>query len=145
MTFKLSDVDLDADFDELMEVQWAAHEDPFQPFFQLFCPLHESGREASLKESTARMLEWHHHDPHARWLKVEEMPTRKIVGGAWYKIYKENPFEHPEEEFVDWWPDDSTRDFVGQAIAQMDLPRMEKAARPQVCAYLYSTHSKMCG
>jgi predicted acetyltransferase len=135
MPFKLSDVDLNADWDELMAVQWAAHENPNQAFFRLFCPINNGDRETSLKESNARMLEWQQHEQqHAQWLKVQDTATGKIVGGAWYKVYKENPFAHPEEEIVDWYSDDSSRDFAGQAIGQMDVPRMEKAARPQVCA-----------
>ena len=134
MTFSLSEVDLDTDFDELIACQNLAHENPIQPFYYLFCPIgNESTREASVKESTARMLEWQRHDPHAQWLKVVDTDTGKIVGGAWYKIYKENPFAHPEEEVVDWYPDDSSRDFVGQALEQLDTPRMQKATRPQVC------------
>jgi GNAT superfamily N-acetyltransferase len=134
MSFRLSDLDLEADFDELMVVMWAAHEKPVQPFFRLFCPLVNEDHQASLKESTARMLEWDRSDPNARWLKVEDTSTGRIVGGAWYKIYTDNPFAHPEEEVVDWYPDDSSRDYVGQAIGQMDVPREEKAARPQVCS-----------
>jgi len=147
MAFKLSEVDVAADFDKLMACQWLAHEDPFQPFYRLFCPVFESGREASVKESTERLLAWHEHDPHARWLKVEESETGHIVGGAWYKIYAENPFEHPEDEVADWYPDDSSRDFVSQAIGQMDVPRMKKATRPQVCTYTAAgspnTHSRL--
>jgi hypothetical protein len=133
MSFRLSTANLDTDFDELMAVQWAAHENPFQPFYRLFCPIVDDDQEASLKESTARMLEWQHHDPNAQWLKVEETATGKIVGGAWYKVYIENPFAHPEVEVVDWYPNDSSRDYVGQAIGQMDVIREDKAACPQVC------------
>jgi hypothetical protein len=134
MSCELSAVDLEADFDELMAVMWAAHEEPVQPFFRLFCPLVKGDRQASLEASTARMLEWDRQDAKARWLKVEDTSTGRIVGAAWYKIYTDNPFVHPEEEIVDWYPDDSSRDYVGQAIGQMDRPREEKAARPQVCS-----------
>ncbi len=134
MTFSLSEADLDKDFDELIVCQNAAHENPVQSFYYLFCPIQDkSTREAAVKESTARMLDWHRHEPNARWLKVVDTKTGKIVGGAWYKIYNENPFAYPEDEVVDWYPDDSSRDFVGQAIFQMDIPRMQKATRPQVC------------
>lgn len=134
MAFKLLDVDLEADFDELIAGMWEAYEDPMQPFFRLFCPIINGDRQASLKESTERFREWDRHDPNARWLKVVDTSTGKIAGGAWYKIYRENPFAHPEEEVVDWYPDDSSRDYVGQAIGQMEGPREEKATRPQVCS-----------
>ncbi|KAF2683304.1 hypothetical protein K458DRAFT_452810 [Lentithecium fluviatile CBS 122367] len=129
MSFKLSDVNFETDFAELIECQWIAHEDPLQTFYWLFCPIRESGRDASVKESTARMLEWHEHDPNARWLKVEDTAIGRI-----------NPFAHPEEEVTDWYPDDSSRDFVSQAIEQMDVPRMQMAARPQVFLNILFTH-----
>jgi hypothetical protein len=133
MVLQLSDVNLDADFSELIECQWVAHEDPFQPFYRLFCPIHENGREASVKESISRFLEWARHDPHEKWLKVVDTDIGKIVGGALYKVYNENPFVHADEEVVYWYPNDSTRDYASQAIEQMDVPRMEMATRPQVC------------
>ena len=133
MTFQLSDVNLDTEFGELIECQWLAHENPFQPFYGLFCPIYESGHEASMKESTSRFLSWARHDPHERWLKVVDEKTGRIVGGALYKVYEGNPFAHESEEIVDWYPDDSRRDYVSQAIVQMDVPRMEMATRPQVC------------
>lgn len=135
MSFRLDEVDLEKDFDELMECQWAAHEDPPQPFFRLFCPILDDDRETSIKESTTRFLEWHRHEPEAIWLKVTDSISGKIVGGAWYKIYNDNPFKHHEDECVDWYPNDSTRDYVSQAITILDRPRMEKARRPQVCEF----------
>lgn len=136
MEFKLSEVDLNADFDELMTVMWDAHEQPDQPFFRLFCPINDGNYKSSLEESTMRMREWDLHDPHARWLKVQDTSTGRIAGAAWYKIYEENPFANTEDEVADWYPDDSSRDFVSQAIGQMDDPRRELAARPQVCEYM---------
>ncbi|KAF1976795.1 acyl-CoA N-acyltransferase [Bimuria novae-zelandiae CBS 107.79] len=141
MTFKLSDADIEADFDEFMAAQWAAFEEPMQPLFRLFCPSNNGDREASLKASTARMLKDYREDPYSRLLKVEDTSTGRIAGAAWYKIYKENPFARPEEETVaDWYPDDSSRDFVSQAIRQMERPRHEKGTRPQVFLYIILTH-----
>ncbi|KAF1949614.1 acyl-CoA N-acyltransferase [Byssothecium circinans] len=141
MPFHLSPVNLSTDFPELMAVQWASYESPPQQFFRLFCPIQHNDRTASLQESTARMLEWQHHDAHAQWIKVTDTSTGKIVGAAWYKVYHhENPFAHHEREVAEWYPDDSTREFVSQAIEQMDGPRMEKGARPQVFANILFTH-----
>jgi len=133
MSFQLGEVDLTKDFDEVMECLWSAYEDPPQPAFNLWCPILKNDREASLKESTARFLEWHHHSPDAIWLKITDLTTSKIVGAAWYKVYKDNPFAHEEEQLVNWYPNDSTRDFVSQALTIMEKPRKEKATRPQVC------------
>lgn len=57
----------------------------------------------------------------------------KIVGGAWYKVYNDNPFEDYEEERANWYPDDSTREFAAQAITIMDRPRVGNATMPQIC------------
>ncbi|PSN67455.1 hypothetical protein BS50DRAFT_600835 [Corynespora cassiicola Philippines] len=125
-------VNVETDFDELITCEWESYEQLFQSFFRLFCPVYDSGREDSLKQSIATQLEWHKPDPHAHWLKVMEKSTGKIVGGAWYKIYTEDSFTDVEEEVVDWYPEDSTREFVSQASEQLDTPRMLYANRPQV-------------
>ncbi|PVI07446.1 acetyltransferas-like protein [Periconia macrospinosa] len=140
MSFQLGEVDLDKDFGEVIRCLWEAHEEPFQPLYRLYCPTFDEDREASIKESTERFLEWHRHDPQSRWLKVTDTSTGKIVGGAWYKIYSENPFLHEEDEVAYWYPDDSTRDYVTQAIEQMDRPRKEKATNPQVFLNILCTH-----
>jgi RimJ/RimL family protein N-acetyltransferase len=133
MSFQLAEADLNTDFHDLVVCMWESHEEPFQPFLRIFCPIFDNNREASIKESTERFLEWHQQDPHARWLKVTDTTTGKIVGGAWYKIYNENPFQEQHEEVAYWYPDDSTRDFVSQALEAIDRPRTQKATTPQVC------------
>ncbi|KAF2869230.1 acyl-CoA N-acyltransferase, partial [Massariosphaeria phaeospora] len=142
MAFILSEVDVATDFAELMSCMWAAHESPPQPFFRLFCPILHADRDASLRESTARFAAWHQHDAHARWLKVTEAASGRIVGAAWYKIYEADPFAQgeDEDEVADWYPEDSTREFATQAIAQMERPRVEKGRRPQVFLNILFTH-----
>jgi hypothetical protein len=157
MPFKLDKVDLAKDFDELIACEWVAHEDPYQPFFRLFCPVHgegEAAREEWLKESTDRQRVWAESDPHCTWLKVTDTESGALVGGALWKIYEENPFAKPDEDdhTVTWYPDDSTREFVGQALEIFDAPRGRLAQRPHVCTcrdseflrdqhFLWSTNS----
>jgi GNAT superfamily N-acetyltransferase len=140
MPFKLEEVDTTLDFPELIACEWESYEDPYQPFFRLFCPIHGDGVDAraeSLKECTARQLSWHESDPTSFWQKVVDTESGKIVGGALWKICLENPFEHPDEHSeVYWYPEDSTREFVGQALEQFDAPRARLARRPQVCMLL---------
>lgn len=142
MTFRLEDVDVATDFEELIACEWESYENPLQPFFRLFCPIRGVGpnaRAESLKEATARQLEWHRSDPTSYWQKVTEVATGKIVAGAFWKICKTNPFEHPEEHLeAHWYPKGGERDFVNQALEQFDAPRARMAQRPQVCMYLVS-------
>ena len=135
MALQLSEVDLTKDFDQLITCMWESYENPFQPFFRFFCPILNDDREASIKESTARFLEWQQHDPHARWLKVADPVTGKIAGAAWYKIFTENPFANDPDVAAYWYPDASSNDFAGQAIGMMEDVRREKATRPQVCKW----------
>lgn len=80
MSFKLEEVNADADFKELIACEWESYENPFQTFFRLFCPIRGSGshaREESLTECTQRQLEWHVSDPSSYWQKVSDTTTGK--------------------------------------------------------------------
>lgn len=135
MPFKLDDVDID-DFDELIACLWESYENPYQPFFRLFCPIVGTGptaRAEALEASTSRQLAWHRSDPSSHWQKVTDTDTGKIIAGALWKTYKTNPFEKPEDNDPDWYPEGSRRDFVKQAIQQLDSPRAQLAQRPHLC------------
>jgi hypothetical protein len=141
MPFKLDKVDAAKDFDALIECEWVAHEKPNQPFFRLFCPVHgdgEAARQEWMKESTDRQREWFESDPHSTWLKVVDTESGALVGGALWKIFEENPFAKPDDQDheVTWFPADSTRDFVGQALEIFDAPRARLAQRPHVCMFM---------
>ncbi|KAF2133082.1 hypothetical protein P153DRAFT_334003 [Dothidotthia symphoricarpi CBS 119687] len=141
MPFRLTYVRDRADFEDVMACQWIAHENPFQPFFRLFCPVYESGRLDSINKAASLQWKWHEHEIDAHWLKVvDEGAENKIVGAAWYKIYKEDPFQHEEEEVVDWYPENSTREFVGQALEQLDEPRRNGAQKPHIFLNILFTH-----
>jgi hypothetical protein len=136
MPFKLLEVDMVTDFDEVIACQWSAYENPYQPFFRLFCPLHGDGPDShaqSLKESTANQLEWYNSDPTSYWGKVVD-DDGKIVGACLWKIYPNNPFEKPDgHSDADWYPEGETRDYVNECLLQFDAPRRKMGARPQVC------------
>lgn len=60
MPIKLDDVDLEKDIDELITCEWDSYENPFQPFFRLFCPVVGDGPDdhaESIKHGTKRQLE----------------------------------------------------------------------------------------
>jgi len=136
MPLKLEEVDVDADFKELIACEWESYENPLQSFFRLFCPIRGDGphaREESLAECTERQLEWHRSDPTSYWQKVVDTTTGKIIAGALWKICPTNPFEHPEQEDATWFPEGGQRDFVNQALERFGAPRATMGQRPQVC------------
>lgn len=136
MTFELLDIDSPADFYDAIGCQWLAYENPSQSFFRMFCPLRGEGdlaRAESMRESAARQWEWHASDPTSRWRKVVDNDG-KIVGACLWKIYPENPFHTPDEHSeVYWYPEGEAREYVTQCLEQMDAPRRQMAAKPQVC------------
>jgi hypothetical protein len=140
MSFTLQEVDPEKDFAELIECEWDSYENPDQTFFRLFCPVYGTGPSArpdSVKEATARQLDWHKSDPTSYWQKVVNKEG-KIVGGALWKICPTNPFEHPEDHSeVYWYPKGGQRDYVAHALELFEAPRMRMAQRPQVCKCSY--------
>lgn len=144
MAFKLLEVDLANDFDQVIECQWVSYEKPYQSFFRLFCPLLGDGlsaREESLKESTARQLAWHNGDSTSYWAKVVNNDGI-IVGACLWKICPTNPFEdYKAHDDADWHPEGERREYVSRCLEQFDLPRSKMGARPQVCksSWLSST------
>lgn len=146
MTFKLLEVDLANDFDQVIECQWASYEKPYQPFFRLFCPLLGDGpsaREESLKESTARQLGWHGGDSTSYWGKVIN-DDGTIVGACLWKICPTNPFEdYSAHEDADWHPEGERREYVSRCLEQFDLPRSRMGARPQVCKSSRRRHTSL--
>ncbi|KAF2278075.1 acetyltransferas-like protein [Westerdykella ornata] len=152
MPLRLTHVTDRADFEPVMACEWLSYENPMQPFFRLFCPVYETGREDSITKAASLQWAWHEHEPDAHWLKVvdDEAPATaaaedRIAGAAWYKIYKEDPFQHEEDEVADWYPEDSTRDFVTQAIGQMEEPRRKGARKPHVFLNIIFTHPSYRG
>lgn len=148
MSYTLEEVDPEKDFAELIECEWESYENPDQTFFKLFCPIHGTGPSAradSVREATARQLDWHESDSTSYWQKVVNKEG-KIVGGALWKICQTNPFEHPEDHSeVYWYPKGAQRDYVAQALKLFDAPRMRMAQRPQVCKCSQKRSPWFCG
>ncbi|EEU33988.1 uncharacterized protein NECHADRAFT_55801 [Fusarium vanettenii 77-13-4] len=143
MPFKLLEVDTATDFEEVIECQWAAYENPFQSFFRLFCPVHGDGptaRAESIKECIARQLDWHNSDPTSYWGKVID-DNGKIVGACLWKICPKNPFEkHDGYSEAYWYPEGETREYVSKCLEQFDAPRRKMGARPQLYLNIIYTH-----
>ncbi|KAL9129045.1 MAG: hypothetical protein Q9217_002415 [Psora testacea] len=110
MPLELREVHDDTEFNELIQCECESFDNPYSPFYTLLRPnrgCSPQGREG-FKEFRDRQLRWHRKDPTSRWFKVVDTDIGdKIVGGACWNIYTENPHpkvvEHPLE--ADWWPE----------------------------------------
>ena len=139
MPFQAEDVDLDADFDELIKCQWAAFEKPYQGFFHLICPIHgtdTNARDEAIKESTERQLLWSKGDPTGHWQKAVTDNDDKIVGGALWKVYGENPHAEPPPDIpIYWYPEGPQRDFAAASLGRLHIPLVQMSARPHICTF----------
>ncbi len=136
MPLELQELDEDKDFNAIARCMFESYEDPPQKFFHVFFPTHGEGvsaREAAIDEAATRLKTWHTHDPSSIWQKVVDTDTGNIAGGALWNIYKENPFANPQPSQVTWFPNDSSREFVEQALQTHAAPRARAAQRPHVC------------
>jgi hypothetical protein len=136
MPFKLEEVDIDADFTELIVCEWEAYENPYQPSFRLWCPILGTGpnaRAEALEEGVKRQRDWHRSEPSSYWQKVTDTESGRIVAGALWKVYQTDSLEVPEDHEPYWYPDGSQRDFVKKALEQLNAPRAQYARRSYLC------------
>ena len=138
MPLKLEKADIAADFDALIACQWASFENPYQPFFRLFCPVlggpGPAAHAEAMQTSIKNQRDWLDADPTSYWQKVIDTETGEIVGGALWKICPTNPFETADENFeAYWYPEGSQRDFITQTLGQLEAPRAKMGQRPQLC------------
>lgn len=136
MTFEGVDTVRDADFDELIRVEWASYEQPYSRLIRLFFPILGPGpeaRAAALKESTERQLSWHKEDPTSHWIKVVNSETGKIIGAAEWHVYEENPYASQTDEGCTWYPEGEGREMANSLMGQFMAPRMKYMAKPHLC------------
>ncbi|KAL8947502.1 MAG: hypothetical protein Q9222_006221 [Ikaeria aurantiellina] len=132
------------EFTELIQCQWESYETPFNGFFQIYCPTIGTGPSARLdamRESSNRQWEWHKDDSTSHWIKVIDTETDKVIGGAQWNMYPENPYvngmETPEPY---WWPEGEGRAYVSMALEQWYAPRRERMRRPHVLLNICFVH-----
>lgn len=136
MRFETTEVSVDADFEELIQVQWDSYEQPHCRLIRLFCPILGDGpnaRAAALRESTERQLQWHRRDPTSHWIKVVDRETGRIAGAACWHIYKENPYSTQSNEECTWYPAGEGREMANSLMGQFSTPRMKYMAKPHIC------------
>ncbi|KAL9003985.1 MAG: hypothetical protein Q9188_003170 [Gyalolechia gomerana] len=144
MALKLSEVNLDHEFNELIECEWISYESPYNGFFQIYCPTVGPGpnpRQASMKESTERQLAWHKDDPTSTWLKVVDKESGKVVGGAQWNVYLENPYpDGVEHTDAFWWPEGEGRKYASMALEQWYTPRGKRMNKPHILLNICFVH-----
>jgi len=144
MPLVLSEAD-DADFDRLMEIQFAAFgqtgDSPREPFIDVIYP----GGDTPSGQAAARdrVLKSLHSDPTATFLKVTDTITGEIIGGARWQVYTEKPeLKHAE---VDWWEGED-KEYAEFVLNILHRGRFEKTAAegPYLCELLCSADFIFC-
>ncbi|RYP59783.1 hypothetical protein DL769_008401 [Monosporascus sp. CRB-8-3] len=143
MGFELYEVDPATDFPAIARSMFDSYEDPPQPFFHAFFPIHgdtRDAREEAIAECATRLHSWHTEDPTSYWQKIVDTDTGRIAGGALWNIHKENPFADEHHMEVTWFPDDGSRRFAEQVVEIHSAPRVRVGQRPQVYLFIVFTH-----
>ena len=140
MPLVLEETNLEGDYDELFDVEWAAWNDPPQVLWALMFPAKGTGPEAiaeSKKVAADRQLQGTRMDPHDRWLKVVDTDTGKIAGGALWKIYTSNPYRAPLPALdAFWWPEGhEMRKLTNDMYAQLQATRPKIASTAHACKF----------
>jgi hypothetical protein len=128
---------VDADFERLIEIQFAAFgltgDSPREPFIALLYP--DADTPAGQAAARDRNLKSLHSDPTATFLKVTDTVTGVIVAGAKWYVYEAKPeVKHVE---ADWWEGEN-REYAELVMGALYRDRIEKtsAEGPQLCEFL---------
>lgn len=145
MPLELRHVKSDSEFNELVQCECESYEDPFNGFYLLLRPDRGSspkGREG-FKELRDRQIAWHKHDPTSTWLKVVDTDIGdKVVGGACWNTFLENPYSQPMEHPLEatWWPEGEPREFANKLLDDWLQHRSRKMNRPHMLVALCFVH-----
>ena len=144
MSFNVTELTADGDFEELVRVEFASFEQPYSRLIRLFFPIFGDGpdaRAASIKESVERQIYWHKEDPTSHWIKAVDDETGKIAGAAYWHVYKENPYATHSNEECTWYPPGEGREMANSLMGQFLTPRMKYMAKPHVCTLATPGHA----
>ena len=143
MPFETTELSSNADFGELVRVEWESYEQPYCRLIRLFFPVLDNGPDArakAMEESTERQLQWHNGDPTSHWIKVVDTKTGRIIGAACWHIYEENPYSTQSEEECTWYPAGEAREMANSLMGQFLTPRTKYMAKPHI--RLFAPHGK---
>lgn len=155
------------EFPSLTKCEIASYAQDNTSFFKLFHPDPSPSGFASLVERQVRDFET---DNTVRWVMVvdddvgdgnaedgkgdggeedgdgkgEKKGKGKVIAGAKWNIYEENPYGtgpwgYPVAE-ADWWAEGEPRDFANRLYDALLRPRREKMARPHILLAMLFTH-----
>ncbi|KAK7752959.1 hypothetical protein SLS62_005118 [Diatrype stigma] len=143
MGLELHEVDPAIDLPEIARSMFDSYEDPPQPFFHAYFPIHgdtHDAREEAIAECAIRLHSWHTEDPTSYWQKMVDTDTGGVAGGALWNIHKEKPSTNEHQMEVTWFPDDGSRRFAEQIVAIHSAPRVRIGQRSQVYLFILFTH-----
>ena len=141
MAFEVVEVQSDSDFLELLDVEFAAFETPFNPLRPLFFPIFGEGHEArqdAIEKAAQRTAQRHRETPGSRWIKVVESATGKIVGGAVWHFYDRDVYTGQQPTDCSWWPEGDSRRFARAWARGVWIPRSRMMRRPHACECPYT-------
>ncbi|KAH6707653.1 hypothetical protein DL95DRAFT_438796 [Leptodontidium sp. 2 PMI_412] len=130
-----------SDLAEILEGQRLAFSDPVEPFFFALFP--ETEREERFEEQVKRTEAWWLGDPSAKYMKVVDEETGKIISAAKWCIY-ETPLteeQMKEELTVDWHPDEESNQWAQHIIRSVHSHRLRRTKGGVCCVLdMMSTH-----
>ncbi|KAI9707935.1 MAG: hypothetical protein M1820_004354 [Bogoriella megaspora] len=137
MPFHVEDVVSDEDFEELLEVEIAAFEQPLSPIRLIYYPVFGEGpeaRSASIRECAQRAIARNRATPGSQWSKIIDDDTGKIVAASVWQFYDKDPYTGTQDPEVSWWPRGDGKRFAQQFANALRRARVRYMAKPH--AYL---------
>lgn len=95
----------DSEWSELIQCEHESYTHPFNGIYRIFRP---QPSRAGFIELRDRQLRSHKAEPASRWFKVVDTELGdKVVGGAEWLVYPEDPYKEGggEEVVAGWWPE----------------------------------------
>jgi hypothetical protein len=137
MTFQLTEVTSDSDFDQLIPLLWRSYAVPRITFLPLLFPAENDSPEAHEKQVVqckAAMMHLHHGDSSSHWLKVTDAETGFVVAGCRWHVHEKVPYSNmPENPFVvTSWPEGDRRKYATKCIGDIILPRRTRYRKPHL-------------
>jgi hypothetical protein len=136
MSFQISEITSDADFGELVEVEFVSFENPPNAFRNLFYPILGTGpdaRQIAINEAAARILHSHESTPGSHWVKAVDTQSGRLIGAALWIFFESDPYtERPLPEAT-WWPEGQGREFTTRWWRELMKPRIKFMSRRHAC------------
>lgn len=136
MSFEISEITSDTDFDELVEVEFVSFENPPNAFRNLFYPIlgtAPDARQIAIKEATARIIQSHKSNPFSHWIKAVDPQSQRLVGAALWIFFESDPYTGKPLPECTWWPDGEGKDFTNIWWHKLMQPRIKYMSRRHAC------------